>query len=565
MQEFEEIWEYVLSELKNIYSETVIKVWLRDSKIEDITDSAAVIYIQSAFKKEIVRKNYSKSIAEALEKIFGYKMDVVFRSEGEMPFSGTMQNNTGSQGYTNGGNGVPAGSQGYANGGNGAPTGSQGYANGGNGVPAGSQGYANGENGAPTGSQGYANGVPTGSQGYSNIFSNTDVNSGNFDFSNSDVTKSTPVNVTENNSEKLSAIGLDDESEPDFYSVGENQSSSPVIDSNEYTFDNFIVGSSNKFAHAACVSVAQNPAHSYNPLFIYGPSGLGKTHLLYAITHEIHKNNPDYNIIYVKGEEFTNQMIESISKNLTSEFRERYRKADVLLIDDIHFIAGKDSTQEEFFHTFNDLYEHKKQIILTSDRPAKDIQKLEERLRTRFEWGLSADIQPPDFELRVAIMRKKAEALGKPFSNEVLSFLAEKLTNNIRQMEGAIKKIIAYSCLNSEDVTISLVTSCISDLLTDNGNLKITPQKIITTVAEKYNVSENDIYSNKRTSNIAKARHICIYLIKKLLDLSYPAIGRILKRDHTTMLHSYETIANEIKINSVFEIEINEMIKEFRS
>ena len=621
MQEFEEIWEYVLSELKNIYSETVIKVWLRDSKIEDITDSAAVIYIQSAFKKEIVRKNYSKSIAEALEKIFGYKMDVVFRSEGEMPFSGTMQNNTGSQGYTTGGNGAPTGSQGYANGGNGVPTGSQGYANGGNGapagsqgytnggngvpmgsqgyanggngVPAGSQGYANGENGAPTGSQGYANDVPTGSQGYanggngapagsqgyanggngapagsqgySNIFSNTDVNSGNFDFSNSDVTKSTPVNVTENNSERLSAIGLDDESEPDFYSVGENQSSSPVIDSNEYTFDNFIVGSSNKFAHAACVSVAQNPAHSYNPLFIYGPSGLGKTHLLYAITHEIHKNNPDYNIIYVKGEEFTNQMIESISKNLTSEFRERYRKADVLLIDDIHFIAGKDSTQEEFFHTFNDLYEHKKQIILTSDRPAKDIQKLEERLRTRFEWGLSADIQPPDFELRVAIMRKKAEALGKPFSNEVLSFLAEKLTNNIRQMEGAIKKIIAYSCLNSEDVTISLVTSCISDLLTDNGNLKITPQKIITTVAEKYNVSENDIYSNKRTSNIAKARHICIYLIKKLLDLSYPAIGRILKRDHTTMLHSYETIANEIKINSVFEIEINEMIKEFRS
>ena len=317
--------------------------------------------------------------------------------------------------------------------------------------------------------------------------------------------------------------------------------------------------------YAACTSVAKNPAHSYNPLFIYGPSGLGKTHLLYAITNEIHKNHPDYNIIYVKGEEFTNQMIESIGRGLTAQFRERYRKADVLLIDDIHFIAGKDSTQEEFFHTFNDLHEHKKQIILTSDRPAKDIQKLEERLRTRFEWGLSADIQPPDFELRIAIMKKKAEALGKDFSNEVLNFLAEKLTSNIRQMEGAIKKIIAYNFLSGEEITIPLVQKCISDLLVNSGPVKVTPEKIVEKVAGKYGVSTDDIYSKKKSGAISNARHISIYLMRRLADLSYPQIGKVLNRDHTTVMASYKIIDTEIKNNSTLEIEINELIKEIKS
>ena len=332
-----------------------------------------------------------------------------------------------------------------------------------------------------------------------------------------------------------------------------------------YTFDNFIVGSSNRFAHAACISVAKNPAQSYNPLFIYGPSGLGKTHLLYAIINEIHKNIPESNIIYVKGEEFTNQMIESISKGKTAEFRQKFRKADVLLIDDIHFIAGKEATQEEFFHTFNDLYENKKQIILTSDRPAKDIQHLEDRLRTRFDWGLAADIQPPDFELRIAIMRQKAEMLGLPFPSDVLEFLADRLTNNVRQLEGAIKRIIAYSRLNGEAVTVSLVNTCISDLLSSSGAAQITPKKIISYVAEKYGVAENDIYSSKRTSNIAKARHICIYIMRKMLDASYPAMGKLLNRDHTSILSSYKTIEKEIKNDSFFEIEINELIKELNS
>ena len=339
--------------------------------------------------------------------------------------------------------------------------------------------------------------------------------------------------------------------------------SEEVSHSSLYTFENFIVGSSNRFAHAACTAVAKEPAHSYNPLFIYGPSGLGKTHLLYAITNEIHKNFPTHNIIYVKGEEFTNEMIESIiRKNNPGQFREKYRKADVLLIDDIHFIAGKEGTQEEFFHTFNDLYEHGKQIILTSDRPAKDIEKLEERLRTRFEWGLTADIQPPDFELRMAIMQNKAQSLGKTFPNEVLSFLAENLTNNIRQIEGAIKKIIAYSMLNGKEITVSLVTSCISDLLSPTGKVTVTPEMIIKKVSEKYGVDIKDIYSAKRASNISQPRHICIYIIKKVLDLSYPGIGKLLSRDHTTIISSYKIIDKEIKNNSAFEIEINELIKE---
>ena len=335
-----------------------------------------------------------------------------------------------------------------------------------------------------------------------------------------------------------------------------------VSHASEYTFDNFIVGSSNKFAYAACTAVAQRPAHSYNPLFIYGPSGLGKTHLLYAITNEVKKNNPDYIIIYVKGEEFTNQMIESISHGTTVKFREKYRKANVLLIDDVHFIAGKESTQEEFFHTFNDLYEHKKQIILTSDRPVKDIQKLEERLRTRFEWGLTADIQPPDFELRIAIMKKKAEAMGSPFPNDVLEFLAEKLTQNIRQMEGAIKKIIAYSFLSGESISVPLATSCISDLLTAGGTVKVTPEKIVAKVAAKYGVDPDDIYSKKKANDISRARHICIYLLRKISDLSYPNIGKLLNRDHSTVMSSYKIMEQEIKLDSSFEIEINDLIKE---
>lgn len=479
MQEFDEIWLLVLGELRKKHSETFVSLWISDLKLISLSETTAVFYTPSSFKRDMLQKKHAETMIQALESVIGYKVDVVFtlnEDPGQIVPEKTEQINE-----------IPPVAE----------------------VPA----------------------VKEGSEVISEQAAQAD--------------------------------------EPTFYSTGENsimpKNPSESFHSAEYTFENFIVGSSNKFAYAACTAVAQRPALAYNPLFIYGPSGLGKTHLLYAITNEVHRNHPDYNIIYVKGEEFANQMIESIGRGVTSQFREKYRKADVLLIDDIHFIAGKESTQEEFFHTFNDLYEHKKQIILTSDRPARDIQKLEERLRTRFEWGLSADIQPPDFELRIAIMKKKAEVLGKPFPNDVLNFLAEKLTNNIRQIEGAIKKISAYSYLSGEEITIPLATACVSDLLSGSGTVKVTPERIISKVAAKYGVDYNDILSNKRINEVAQARHMCIYLMRKMLDMSYPAIGKKFGRHHTTMMSSYELVEKEIKNNSLFELEINEFIKDINN
>ena len=333
---------------------------------------------------------------------------------------------------------------------------------------------------------------------------------------------------------------------------------------NEYTFENFIVGNSNRFAHAACLAVASAPARDYNPLFIYGSSGLGKTHLLYAIINEVKRRTPSTNIVYVKGEDFTNEMIDSISKNYSAQFRDRYRKADMLLIDDIQFIAGKESTQEEFFHTFNALYEDHKQIIMTSDLPPRDIKKLEERLRTRFEWGLIADVQVPDFELRIAIMKKKAEALRIDIPNEVLEFLAENLRNNVRQLEGAVKKLGAQSFLTGIPITTDLAISCVADMLTGSEPVRITVDRIIDRVSKKYNIPPEDIKGRKRTKEISRARHVTLYLIRKLTDMSLPAIGKLMGRDHTTVLSSLDTVENELKTNLLFEIEINDLIKNIK-
>ena len=334
----------------------------------------------------------------------------------------------------------------------------------------------------------------------------------------------------------------------------------------EYTFESFVVGNSNKLAHAASIAVANNPAREYNPLFIYGPSGLGKTHLLYAISNQILEANENMNIIYVKGEDFMNQLIQSIRIGTESsvEFRDKYRKADVLLIDDIQFIAGKDSTQEEFFHTFNALYEDEKQIILTSDRPPRDIQLLEDRLKTRFEWGMIADIQPPDFELRTAIMKKKADHLGLSIPDEVFIFLAENLRSNVRQLEGAIKKIGAQSLLNKVDISLELAITCTSDLLSGSEPVAVTVDKIVDKVAKKYGITVEDIKGRKRTREIANPRHIAIFIIRKLTDMSLPAIGRLFNRDHTTIMSSLENIETELKSNSLLEIEINDIIKEIK-
>ncbi len=330
----------------------------------------------------------------------------------------------------------------------------------------------------------------------------------------------------------------------------------------EYTFDNFIVGSSNKFAHAACVAVAARPATDYNPLFIYGQSGLGKTHLLYAITNEITKKKPDTKIIYTNSEDFTNQLIESLKDREMEKFRQKFRSCDVLLIDDIQFIAGKDSTQEEFFHTFNALYEDHKQIILTSDRPPSDIKTLEYRLKTRFEWGLIADIQPPEFELRLAITKKKAEQAGVKIPDDVCEFLAENLRTNIRQVEGSIKKLRALSFLTGTEISMEMARGCVSELLGGAEPVSVTVDKIFATVFKKYGVSKEDITGLRRTKEIAFARHVAVYLIRNITEMSLPNIGKLLGRDHSTILSSLDTIEKKLRSDTIFNVEIDQMIKE---
>lgn len=357
---------------------------------------------------------------------------------------------------------------------------------------------------------------------------------------------------------------------PDRTSGEDKEDAQPVLGSTmptvnfEYTFDNFIVGSSNKFAHAACIAVADRPAQDYNPLFIYGPSGLGKTHLLYAVTNEIKTKNPFANIIYIKGEDFTNQMIESLAKKSMSKFRDKYRTCDVLLIDDIQFIAGKESTQEEFFHTFNALYEEGKQIILTSDRPPKDIKTLEDRLKTRFEWGLIADIQPPDLELRIAIFKNKISQAGITVSDEIITFLAENLRSHIRQIEGAVKKLVAIKFLSGGEITMEAAKNFMAELLGGAEPTNVTVDKIFSAIEKKYDVDKSELIGNSRVKNVAQARHIAIYLIKTITDISYPSIGKLFNRNHSTIISSVEVIEKKIATSPAIEMEINELIKEIR-
>ncbi len=340
-------------------------------------------------------------------------------------------------------------------------------------------------------------------------------------------------------------------------------STMPIVNF-EYTFDNFIVGNSNKFAHAACVAVAENPAQNYNPLFIHGPSGLGKTHLLYAITNEIKRKNPAANIIYIKCEDFTNQMIESLAKSAMSQFRDKYRTCDVLLIDDIQFLAGKVSTQEEFFHTFNALHEDGKQIILTSDRPPKDIKPLEDRLKTRFEWGLIADVQPPDIELRIAIFKNKIKQAGISVPDDVIIYLAENLRSHIRQIEGAVKKLVAIKFLSGKEIDMEVARSCMNEFLGNAEPVSVTVDKIFSAIDKKYNVKKSDLTGKSRVKEIANARHIAIYLIRTLTEMSLPNIGKIFNRDHATVMSSIDNIEKRLDTSAQFEAEINEIIKEIK-
>lgn len=311
--------------------------------------------------------------------------------------------------------------------------------------------------------------------------------------------------------------------------------------------------------------MANNPTDDdYNPLFIHGPSGLGKTHLLYAIMNRMREKNPNAKIVYVKGEDFTNRMIESIASKTTAQFRNTFRTVDALLIDDVQFIAGKESTQEEFFHTFNAIYEEGGQIILVSDKPPREIKTLEDRLRSRFESGVLADIQPPNLELRIAIMKDKANKKGVDISYDILNYLAENLTSSVRQLEGAINKICAQAFLLNSDIDFDMAKNAVSDMITNKPVKNVSVDRIISVVSQKYGISIEDIKSRKRTENIAFTRHKCVYLIHKLTDMSFGKIGDIFKRDRTTMMNSVKAVEDEIKINSQYEDEINELIREIK-
>ena len=334
----------------------------------------------------------------------------------------------------------------------------------------------------------------------------------------------------------------------------------------DFTFENFIKGPSNQFAYAAAQAVASNPSGAYNPLFIYGQSGLGKTHLLTAIATEIKKNHPEFNIVYVDCETFTNDLITAIQAGRTEEFRQTYRPADVLLVDDIQFIAGKESTQEEFFHTFNTLHGAGKQIVLASDRPAKEIKSLEERLRTRFEWGLTADIQPPDFETRVAIIRRKAELLNLHMPDEVAEFIANHLKSNIRQLEGAVKKLNAYYLLEGIQPAIGVAQNAIKDILNETQPVPVTIEKIISEVARTYNVSPAEIRGMRRTANISSARQTAIYVVREITGMSMEDIGREFSgRDHSTIVYSLKAMEQNLENDRRLKETVEDIIKNVRS
>lgn len=317
----------------------------------------------------------------------------------------------------------------------------------------------------------------------------------------------------------------------------------------KYTFDSFVIGNSNRFAHAASVAVAESPANAYNPLFLYGGVGLGKTHLMHAIGHHIQANNPSAKVVYVSSEKFTNELINSIRYDKNLDFRNKYRNVDVLLVDDIQFIAGKESTQEEFFHTFNELYEARKQIIISSDRPPNEIPTLEDRLRTRFAWGLQADIQAPDFETRIAILKKKAEIEKYVVSSDVMVYIATKIKSNIRELEGALIRVMAYSSLtNNKNITVDLAAEALKDIISSSQTKAITIDLIQDVVANYYNLSIQELKSQRRTRNVSYPRQIAMYLSRKLTDMSLPKIGdEFGGRDHTTVIHAYEKISGALK------------------
>ena len=329
----------------------------------------------------------------------------------------------------------------------------------------------------------------------------------------------------------------------------------------KYRFDTFVVGGNNKFAHSASLAVAESPGITYNPLYLYGGAGLGKTHLMHSIGHFILDQNPEMKVLYVTSEQFTNEVIESIRSGNAAKMnklREKYRTVDVLLIDDVQFIIGKESTQEEFFHTFNVLHSTGKQIVISSDKPPKEMETLEERFRSRFEWGLIADIQPPDYETRMAILKKNAENYNKEINEEIFQYIATNIKSNIRELEGAYNKVIAFAKLNKVEITLDNVEEALKDIISPNAVRQVTPQLIINIVAEHFGITADDITSKRRNSEFVQPRQICMYLCRKLTTESLQSIGKALgKKDHTTVIHGIEKITEEIESNEELKNKID--------
>ncbi|MDD5019671.1 MAG: chromosomal replication initiator protein DnaA [Candidatus Omnitrophica bacterium] len=338
----------------------------------------------------------------------------------------------------------------------------------------------------------------------------------------------------------------------------------PFLLNPKYTFDNFIVGPSNRFAHAACLAIADSPAKAYNPLFIYSRVGLGKTHLMQAICHRIRHNNPATRFYYTTSEKFTTELIGAIQHRSTAAFREKFRTVDVLLIDDIHFIANKEATQEEFFHTFNALYDNHKQIIISSDRPPKEIQKLEERLVSRFSWGLVTDIQPPDLETRIAILKKKIENESVDIPDEVIHLIAEIIKSNIRELEGALVKVIAYSLLEEKRITLDMAKNVLKDLLKE-ASRQISVEDIQRAVADYYKISQEELRSKKRVKNVVVPRQVAMYLSRELTCMSLPEIGAAFGgKDHTTVLHAFKKILRESVTDPGIKSAIEQLKNDFQ-
>lgn len=352
---------------------------------------------------------------------------------------------------------------------------------------------------------------------------------------------------------------LDDQAFQEF-NGGENRRQSDRFTSAEFTFETFVVGPSNKLAYAASMAVAEHPAQNYNPLLIYGDSGLGKTHLLYAIANVIRRNDPRAKIVYIKGDDFINEFIELIRAGRGSEFRAKYREADLLLVDDVQFVAGKEQVQNEFFHTFNTLYESGKQIVLTSDRPPSEMTLLDDRLRTRFEWGLLADVTPPDFETRIAIIKNKAALLGMELPDKITVYIAQNVTANVRQLEGTINKILAYKDLLGNDTDEETVTRAIQDMLRRSNEYIPTPESILEYISKYYSLEESVIRGQQRIRDAVSARQIAMYLIRSMTNLSLDEIGKVFdNRDHSTVLYSIQQIEKKMKKDPAFAETVKEI------